>query len=40
VQQPTGLFNTRHIYTADKGDYYHIADDGVQFPAYGKDPQQ
>ncbi len=40
AQQPTGLTNTRHIFTADKGDYYQIAEDGVQFPEYGKDPQE
>ena len=37
--QPTGLKTTRHIYVADKGDYYEIGDDVAQFPQYGKDPE-
>ena len=31
--QPTGLKLRRHIFTADKGDYYEIADDTPQFEA-------
>ncbi|MCP4936756.1 MAG: GFA family protein [bacterium] len=38
--QPTGLKTTRHIYVADKGDYYDIGDGVVQFPQYGKDPEE
>ena len=37
--QPTGLKTTRHIFVADKGDYYEICDDVAQFPQYGKDPE-
>jgi hypothetical protein len=29
---PTGLTLDRHIFVADKGDYYQIADDLPQFP--------
>jgi len=32
LEPPTGLLNTRHIFTADKGDCYQIADDVRQMP--------
>ena len=28
--QPTGARLAKHIFTADKGDYYEIGDDGVR----------
>ncbi|MDU8929245.1 GFA family protein [Alisedimentitalea sp. MJ-SS2] len=31
---PTGLKLRRHIFVADKGDYYDIADDAPQFENY------
>ncbi len=31
---PTGLRLSKHIYTADKGDYYDITDGLPQFPGY------
>ncbi|YBV97726.1 GFA family protein [Phyllobacteriaceae bacterium JZ32] len=30
--QPTGLHGEKHIYTADKGDYYSIDDELPQYP--------
>ncbi|GAB1581813.1 GFA family protein [Phyllobacterium phragmitis] len=30
--QPTGLRGEKHIYTADKGDYYSIDDELPQYP--------
>lgn len=32
LDQPTGLETAGHIFTADKGDYYHIADSAPQWP--------
>jgi len=32
LDQPTGLRTLRHIFTADKGDYYEIADGLEQLP--------
>lgn len=40
IDMPTNLKNTRHIFVADKGDYYDINDDVIQFPKYGKDPEE
>ena len=34
LDQPTGLKMTDHIYVADKGDYYEIADGLPQFEQY------
>ena len=35
LDRPTGLHLEKHIFVADKGDYYEIADDVPQFPAGG-----
>ncbi|MGF1611134.1 MAG: GFA family protein [Kiloniellales bacterium] len=32
LDQPSGLRTRGHIYVADKGDYYEIADDLAQYP--------
>jgi hypothetical protein len=32
LDQPTGLALAQHIFVADKGDYYEIADDLPKFP--------
>lgn len=32
LDSPTGLRLARHIWTADRGDYYDIADNLPQFP--------
>ncbi len=32
LDSPTGLELTRHIFTADKGDYYELADGVKQYP--------
>jgi hypothetical protein len=34
LDQPTGAAIDRHIFTADKGDYYEIADDAPQFETF------
>jgi hypothetical protein len=34
VDEPTGLRMNRHIFVADKGDYYDITDDVPQFTDY------
>jgi hypothetical protein len=34
LQTPTGMRPGRHIFTADKGDYYDIADDAPHFAQY------
>ncbi len=35
LDSPTGLTLERHIFVADKGDYYEIADGAPQFPGRG-----
>lgn len=32
IDEPTGLETVRHIFVAEKGDYYEIEDDLPQFP--------
>ena len=32
IDQPTGLTTTAQIFTADRGDYYVLPDEGEQFP--------
>lgn len=34
LDQPTGLKPGKHIFVADKGDYYHIADDLPQLEKF------